>query len=71
MDYNNIRRRGIYIDMGGGVTATEGMEGNLPALTIRKNGKIVHVYRGSSLCFSSPHLTADDTRYLSSLAGLE
>lgn len=70
LNYKNVRRRGRYISIDKGITATEGNE-CLPTLTIRKNGKIIHEYRGSSLCFSSPVLTREDKKYLVSLAELD
>jgi len=50
MDINNVKRYGMTILLGGGYTATEGHEGNLPTLRIRKDGKEVSFFRGSSLC---------------------
>jgi hypothetical protein len=66
----NVKRHGRTILLGGGYTATEGREGNLPTLRIRKDGKQISFYRGSSLCFDKA-LTDEDKRYLLSLAGLE
>jgi hypothetical protein len=66
----NVKRHGMTILLGGGYTATEGREGNLPTLRIRKNGKEVSFFKGSSLCFGKA-LTAEDKRYLLSLAGLK
>ena len=61
-----IHRHGRTIVLGNGLTATEGSDG-LPTLTIRKNGKVTHRYRGSSLCFGHP-LTQADKEYLITLA---
>ena len=63
---NNIKRHGKTILMGNGITATEGKDGNLPTLSIRKNGKKVAFSRGSSLGFSTK-LTDEDKKYLLSL----
>lgn len=62
----NIKRHGRTILLGDGLTATEGHDG-LPTLVIRRNGKRVKSYRGSSLDFCR-RLTADDKQYLASLA---
>ena len=70
VNYDNITRRGRYISIAPGITATEGYDG-LPTLTIRNGGKITHEYRGSSLSFSFPVLTREDKEYLISLAELE
>lgn len=64
---DNIKRHGRTILLGDGLTATEGYDGNLPALTIRRNGKRVKSYRGSSLGFSR-RLTDEDKQFLVSLA---
>lgn len=53
--------------LGNGYTATEGYEGNLPTLSIRKDGKCIKFCRGSSLVFSE-HLTDEDKEYLITLA---
>lgn len=63
---NMIKRHGNHIRLGDGITAVEGMDGNLPTLSIRKNGKEMKFFRGSSLVFSSD-LTAEDKCYLRSL----
>jgi hypothetical protein len=60
------KRRGNYIEIEPGVTAIEGMDGNLPTLIIRRGGKIIKTYRGSSLVFAR-RLTDEDSRYLASL----
>lgn len=60
-------RHGRHIRIAPSVTATEGRDGNLPTLTIRRNGKVTNRYRGSSLGFSDP-LTDEDIRYLQFLA---
>ena len=60
-------RRGGYIWIAPGLTATEGYDG-LPTLTIRRGGKIIKQCRGSSLGFAVP-LTRGDARYLLALAG--
>ncbi len=62
-----IRRHGNYIRIAPGLTATEGMNGNLPSLTIRRNGKRIKYFRGSSLIFAEA-LTEEDKQYLVSLA---
>lgn len=64
---NNIKRHGSYIRLGNGYTAKEGFEGNMQTLTIRKDGKIISTYRGSSLGFAQ-NLTDEDKEYLASLA---
>lgn len=64
---SDIRRHGRLILLGQGVTAMEDYSNGLPELTIRKNGKIIHEYRGSSLIFSKP-LTEEDKEYLAALA---
>jgi hypothetical protein len=64
---DNVKRHGRTILLGNGYTATEGREGNLPTLRIRKNGKQIKFYRGSSLVFSK-NLTLEDKEYLISLA---
>jgi hypothetical protein len=60
-----------YISIAKGITANEGREGNMQTLTIKKHGKRIHHYRGSSLYFSSPFLTDEDESYLKSLAGIK
>jgi len=55
-----------YIHITKGITAIDGMEGNMPFLTIKKHGKKIY-YRGNSLYFST-HLTDEDQDYLRSLA---
>lgn len=67
---NTTRRHGNHVRVKPGVTATEGMDGNMPTLTIRKNGRIIAHYRGSSLGFSDP-LTPEDCEYLQSLIPTE
>ena len=62
-----MKRHGNHIRIQKGITAKEGHEGNLPTLTIRKDGKAVKFYRGSSLVFSDP-LTEGDKLFLASLA---
>uniref|UniRef100_A0A6M3LHZ7 Uncharacterized protein n=1 Tax=viral metagenome TaxID=1070528 RepID=A0A6M3LHZ7_9ZZZZ len=62
-----MKRHGNHIRIQKGITAKEGYEGNLPTLSIRKNGKEMKFYRGSSLGFSDP-LTKEDQAYLASLA---
>lgn len=62
-----MKRHGDHIRIQKGITAKEGYEGNLPTLSIRKNGKEVKFYRGSSLGFSNP-LTDEDQKFLDSLA---
>lgn len=69
VNYDNITRRGRYISIAPGITATEGYDG-LPTLIIRNGGKITYEYRGSSLYISSPVLTREDKEYLISLAEL-
>ena len=64
---DQIKRHGNHIRLGNGITATEGYDGNLRSLTIRKHGKRIAFYRGSSLCFSQ-QLTDEDKDYLLSLA---
>lgn len=67
---DKIHRHGNHIRLGGGITAIEGWEGNLPTLRIRKDGRDIKFFRGSSLYFSAP-LTEDDREFLRSLvAGL-
>lgn len=63
-----IRRHGNYIRIEKGLTAVEGNEGNLPTLAIRRDGKCIKFFRGSSLYFSNP-LTAADKEYLKTLSG--
>lgn len=67
INISDIRRHGHIILLGNGLTAMEVKSGGLPGLTIRKNGKILHEYRGSSLHFSS-NLTEEDKEYLAILA---
>lgn len=67
INISDIRRHGRTILLGGGMTATEGTSCGLPGIVIRKNGKIIHEYRGSSLYFSKD-LTEEDKRYLAMLA---
>ena len=62
-----MKRHGNYIQIEKGLTAVEGMDGNMPTLTIRNNGKISKQFRGSSLKFSTP-LTDEDCDYIMSLA---
>ena len=62
-----MKRHGNHIRIQKGITAKEGYDGNLPTLSIRKNGKEVKFFRGSSLEFSDP-LTREDQKYLLSLA---
>lgn len=68
MNIEQIYRHGNHIRIGNGWTAIEKRDGNLPALQIRKNGKNVKFYRGSSLIFSDP-LTMDDKKFLTTLVG--
>jgi len=63
INVSGIRRHGRTILLGNGTTATERRSGGLPELVIRKNGKITHEYRGSSLYFSR-NLTEEDKNYL-------
>lgn len=67
INLSDIRRHGRTILLGGGLTATEDYTENLPKLRIRLNGKIIHEYKGSSLCFSRK-LTDEDKNYLAELA---
>ena len=67
IDKNTIRRRGQYIQIADGLTATEDWDGNLPTLSIRRDGKQVKFWRGSSLYFNTP-LTAEDKDFLVALA---
>ncbi len=67
---SDITRHGITILLGQGRTATQGMDGNLPTLVIRDNGRKIKTYRGSSLYFSQK-LTKDDKAYLASLGSTE
>ena len=62
MSTENVYRHGDYIIIGNDFTAKEGYEG-IRTLTIRKHGKVVHKYSGSSLTFSEP-LTTEDKSYL-------
>lgn len=62
-----MKRHGDHIRVTKGITAKEGREGNLPTLSIRKNGKELLFFRGSSLKFSDP-LTAEDQEFISNLA---
>jgi len=64
---DKITRHSNYIKIALGITATEGSDGNLPSLLVRKNGRKVAKYRGSSLVFGE-RLTDEDRRYLASLA---
>lgn len=63
-----IKRRGNYISIAPGLTATEGRDCGLKTLVIKKNGKLIKKYRGSSLSFGS-FLSSEDKRYLISLCG--
>lgn len=67
INLSDIRRRGKTIILGQGYTATADYSHNLPELRIRKNGKLVQEYRGSSLYFNR-RLTEEDKRYLALLA---
>jgi len=67
MDINTIKRHGKFILLGDKKTAEEGLNGNLPTLIVRENGKIIHSYRGSSLYFSRK-LTEEDKDYLVALS---
>ena len=67
ININEIKRHGTTILLGQGITATEGKDWNMPALKIRKDGKIIREYRGSSLYFSKK-LTEEDKKYLATLA---
>lgn len=67
IDVKQIRRHGIAIVLGGGCTAIEGVDGGLPTLRIRHNGREKKFYRGSSLIFGSK-LSDEDKQYLASLA---
>lgn len=66
---SDIKRHGRTILLGQGYTATEGYEGNLPTLSIRKDGKHIKFYRGNSLVFAEK-LTAEDKKYLAALVDL-
>lgn len=66
INLSDIRRHGKTIILGQGYSATEDYSHNLPKLRIRKNGRPIQVYRGSSLYFNN-QLTDDDKRYLASL----
>lgn len=70
IDQSKIRRLGNTIILSPGLTATEGMEGNLPSLSIRKDGELFKFYRGSSLRFGD-ELSDEDREYLASLAERE
>ena len=59
----DIKRHGNYIKIKKGVTAIEGMDGNLPTLTIRKNGNVLNRFSGSSLMLSTP-LTNEDVDFI-------
>jgi hypothetical protein len=61
------KRRGDYIWISPGITAREGYEGSLPTLEIRRKGKRVKFYRGSSLYFADP-LSLQDKQFLEALA---
>lgn len=69
INISDIKRHSNTILLGQGYTATEHYGGGsqLPELVIRKNGKIIHEYRGSSLYFSK-ELTEEDKEYLIALA---
>ena len=64
---DDIKRVGRYIRIGKGLTAIEGFDGSLPTLKIKRNGKEIRFYRGSSLYFNAK-LTDDDKKYLKQLA---
>ena len=64
---SDIKRDGKIILLGQGYTAKEGYSGNIPMLTIHKDGKQIFEYSGSSLYFSDP-LTEEDKEFLASLA---
>lgn len=66
LNASEIRRHGNTILLGQGYTATEHYGGGLPELIIRKNGKVINKYRGSSLYFSKK-LTEEDKEYLIAL----
>lgn len=66
INLSDIRRHGKTIILGQEYTATEDYRHNIPELIIRKNGKIVKEYRGSSLHFSR-QLTEEDKMYLAYL----
>jgi hypothetical protein len=68
INLRDIRRRGNHISLGQGYTAVEGMDGNMLTLTIRRNGKVIKSYRGSSLGFEALSLSDEDKTYLKSLA---
>lgn len=71
LDPKKISRKGNYIWIAPGITAVEGRQGGMLTLQIRKRGKVVKSYRGSSLCFGS-WLSLEDRRYLISLCeGIE
>ena len=71
LDPKKITRKGSYIWIAPGITAVEGREGGLLTLKIRKRGKVVKSYRGSSLCFGD-WLSIEDRRYLIGLCeGIE
>ena len=69
IDKTKIKRRGNYIWIAKGITAIEGTDGGLRTMKIRKNGKVVRSYRGSSLDFGINHLSEEDQDYLASLVG--
>lgn len=66
LNTSDIRRHGNTILLGQGYTATEHHGGGLPELIIRKDGKVINKYRGSSLYFSKK-LTEEDKEYLIAL----
>ncbi len=67
MDVTQITRRGTYIRLADGLTASENYSENLPILTIRRNGRLAKRYRASYLVFENP-LTDEDRRLLAELA---
>lgn len=67
IDASKIRRHGNCIILGDGYTAVEGKDRGMNTLRIRKDGKDVTTYRGSSIGFSNP-LTDEDKRYLAMLS---
>lgn len=58
-----ITRHGDYIRAGNGITAKEGFEGSVRILTIRKDGKEIKTFYGSSLSFNQ-NLTDEDRKYI-------